>query len=554
MRSKTTLLIGLWLAMAAHACLNDSWLNQYEQDMILAYNSAVASLDTRPPTGSVAPGIGVITLVAGLVLLSGAALLWVKGNRRPSGWSLVAALLCLPIGAILLVVHLSYTVPLQLPSLAEPPKQALPLPHSIPREEGQIALRLAMVHDVIHERYPRHSPAWYEARNHLSRQQIAESQEQHGAATSEPERLAAMDDLSVALDHLGQTEDAIAVQRRKLTLVEQHPELDPYTTYANLGTHLIHHYVPQLLSGDDEARAGVEEGLAFIRQAVEVNPGAHFGRERWQMLAVEYLLAAHHDPDMLKTVDMAGMPVEIFNYYQGHLYRTRSPSRHPFHELMALGDAAPGSRRQQELRQATIEHLWLDHRGGRLEEEVPFDEPVLAVIGMWRYGGGPNPHFSLILAHAMQRVGQRYLSWYAFERAQRMADRFWPDPEIQFYLRQHCRDEQARLAAALAVSEDDLRANFEAELARGEAWQAAFQAFEEQQLASGVPLNAPDFYDAFYAEYGRIETPSPGPDQVLMQDPDADNLFYLAARVLPTLSLTLGMAGILLLGLGRRQE
>ena len=44
---------------------------------------------------------------------------------------------------------------------------------------------------------------------------------------------------------------------------------------------------------------------------------------------------------------------------------------------------------------------------------VPFDEPALGIIGMWRQGGGANPHFALALGETMLRVGQRYIAWCA---------------------------------------------------------------------------------------------------------------------------------------------
>jgi hypothetical protein len=42
-------------------------------------------------------------------------------------------------------------------------------------------------------------------------------------------------------------------------------------------------------------------------------------------------------------------------------------------------------------------------------------------------------------------VGQRHIAWAAFERAHRLADRYWPDPRLQTFLREHCRKRQAEL-------------------------------------------------------------------------------------------------------------
>src|SRR4051812_13988314 len=47
-----------------------------------------------------------------------------------------------------------------------------PLPHHVPPSPGAAAFRFAMVHDVIHERYPRHGPAFYQKRERLAREKL----------------------------------------------------------------------------------------------------------------------------------------------------------------------------------------------------------------------------------------------------------------------------------------------------------------------------------------------------------------------------------------------
>src|SRR4051794_17418465 len=49
----------------------------------------------------------------------------------------------------------------------------VPLPHHVPKDPGGVPFRFAMAHDVIHERFPRHGPAYYEERNRLTRQKLA---------------------------------------------------------------------------------------------------------------------------------------------------------------------------------------------------------------------------------------------------------------------------------------------------------------------------------------------------------------------------------------------
>lgn len=81
------------------------------------------------------------------------------------------------------------------------------------------------------------------------------------------------DDLAVAYEKLGKHKQAIEVTLKKQEL---YPDL--YETHANLGTFYIH-------SGE------LEKGLREIEKAIQINPDAHFGRERYQKLLVEYVLS-----------------------------------------------------------------------------------------------------------------------------------------------------------------------------------------------------------------------------------------------------------------------
>ena len=57
-----------------------------------------------------------------------------------------------------------------------------------------------------------------------------------------------------------------------------------------------------------------------------------------------------------------------------------------------------------------------------------------------------------------------------------------------------------RVGASLTPDEiANLRPQFEAELAFGEGYQRAYQEYEEQRLAAGVPIADEHFFDAFHA-------------------------------------------------------
>src|SRR5262249_53360047 len=116
--------------------------------------------------------------------------------------------------------------------------------------------------ELITGKFLRHSPEFYEWR----------IRDRLGKLQSDPENLAYYDDLAVAYEKTGQRDKAIETMRAK---DYKRPGL--YETEANLGTFHIH--------------AGrLEEGLEHIGRALRINPDAHFGREKYQRLLVEYVL------------------------------------------------------------------------------------------------------------------------------------------------------------------------------------------------------------------------------------------------------------------------
>src|SRR5206468_3190425 len=130
-------------------------------------------------------------------------------------------------------------------------------------------------------------------------------------------------------------------------------------------------------------------------------------------------------------------------------------------------------------------------------EPVHFDEPLLGIIGMWRQGSGASPHFALAIGEVMLRIGQRHIAWAAFEHASRLAPRFWPDPALQEFLRQHCQKRQKQIEQTFSTEHAEkwrnastdtgapltseeiaaLRSHFDTELAYGESYQRAYQEF-----------------------------------------------------------------------------
>jgi len=309
--------------------------------------------------------------------------------------------------------------PSKYPFLAE----LIPLPHHVPKYPGGVSFRFAMAHDVIHERFPKFGPAHYQERDRLTREKLRR------LAADDPAGFPLADDLGAGLDRLGRSDEAVAVIREKLARQQARglAGRDLYTSHANLGTFLIHGSFKPAMSGDAAARDRFREGVASIRQSVEVNPEAHFGREQWQAAIAEFLLAAMDDPALLKTFDCLGNRLDLGieealnregNWVQTGYGRPNDAAFSqgkvddevqaffrpgvPVDEPSRWPEVSPIRRHITKL---GAESGWEDVAVPSHRSPVPFDEPVLGIIGMWRQGGGANPHFALALGgdHAAGR-------------------------------------------------------------------------------------------------------------------------------------------------------
>jgi len=383
-----------------------------------------------------------------------------------------------------------------------------PSPHQIPKYPDGVSLRFAMVHDVLHERYPRHGKAYFEERNRQVRKALAGFPDLAKASEAQREKyFALVDDLGVGLDRVGEHDEGVRLLRNKLRRQESFgiSGRDLYTTYANLGTVLIHGSFRKARDGDTKARATVREGLGYIHKSIEVNPQAHFGREIWQAVTVEYFLACMDNPKLLLRFDLIGNPLD----------KDIDPSQKRAH---SKGPAKSSLQHRALITEVGAGEGWNDAVKTSHSRPVPFDEPVLGIIGLWRLGSGANPHFSLALAETMMRVGQRHIAWCAYERAARMAALYWPDAEIQGKMKEHCRKRQNVIEKQLPAAEvDKLRPRFEAELAHGERYQREYQEYEVQQIAAGASIDDPHFHDAFHKGRKPIASPVGDADQVLVE-------------------------------------
>lgn len=427
-----------------------------------------------------------------------------------------------------------------------------PAAYRMPAAKGMADLRLAMVHDVLCERYRRHGPAW-------DRAVRAEAEARLAAA---PEDLDAYDDAAMAAERLDDRVGAEALLRRKAALQGLEVPVDPrplacsthaqeqyvdeldaagrvlapaerarYRTLANLGTVLLHEAMPRVLRGDAAALPMARQGLACLQDSVRIDPSAHFGRERWQIVAAEFLLAAAQDPGLLRRFDLIGdaideipSPWEASRSSAWRHTRLSADRRSPDLRFTAEFTQARADAEASRNDRATIRNRiplvggdlrWVAAVAGSRRCMVAFDQPVLGLIGMWTLGSGANPHFALCLAVVMERVGQGSLAWEAYERTADLAAKYSPDPQTREWLVARCRSRQDAIAESRGGEswQRAMRAGMAKELAWALALRTEYHAWEEARLAQGGSVVDAAAEAAWWAAHPSLGSPTGTADE-----------------------------------------
>lgn len=150
---------------------------------------------------------------------------------------------------------------------------------TLKQEAGQVP----QVVDVITGRFPRNPNLYYEMRLDRVREILA----------AHPDRLELYDDAGVACDRLNRGKEAIAWMRRKRIYLQrssQSPSTHDqwYRYHANLGTFLVHDWFRQ--GADRHSIEQVRRARNEIAEAIHLNPNAHFGREKYQLMAMDWII------------------------------------------------------------------------------------------------------------------------------------------------------------------------------------------------------------------------------------------------------------------------
>jgi tetratricopeptide (TPR) repeat protein len=276
------------------------------------------------------------------------------------------------------------------------------------------ALRQKDVGDVVRGRITKHSTFFYEEKVRYTKPLV-------DAGKAPAERY---DDLAVAYDHLGQYDEAIAVMRAK---DERFPGL--YTTLANQGTFEAH-------------RGNFAAALELLKAALVKNPDAHFGREQYQVKAIEYLEQLAKTPELERHRDLLGVDL----------------SDADGHDLL-FGDLGRPPKKGEK--------TGLERAG--LKPDV-----LVGLAGIIRFGHGEKSrHLWLSLGVACALHGDRHLAIRAFARAHALG---------------HPRGEPLAQRMAMTLKDFDGKLDLERlakEFEAGQAEVAKAQAAEDAKLKAG---------------------------------------------------------------------
>lgn len=249
------------------------------------------------------------------------------------------------------------------------------------------AQSLPCVFDAVMGSYPKHGRGFY-----LARVAAADA-----LLTWSPTHLDALDMKGIALLKLGRHKDAEAVMRRRAELTP-----DAYAAHANLGT--LYTFTGHW-----------QDALAHIDLAMRIEPRAHFGREKFHRLLVEYLRDLAADPTLAQRDEFLRL----------HL---------------TLDQRMSGSA--QAFEKARVDPATFD--------------ALVAMIAV--YGADKVSHVYLALGEALALHGNKRLAWSAYERA----------IELGHPRKNELRTWQKVLNTSLRLEHDK----------DPKAWHASFPAFE----------------------------------------------------------------------------
>jgi tetratricopeptide (TPR) repeat protein len=281
--------------------------------------------------------------------------------------------------------------------------------------------------ELISGKFLRHSPEFYEWRIRDRTEKLK----------NDPNRLDWYDDLAVAYSKTGNHKKAIEI-------IQQKDKLKPglYETEANWGTFL-------LFDGQ------WEEALKHVNRALEINPNAHFGREKYQALLIEYVIPRLNDGKPQLPLSSVVLPVTERRW-----------------------DGTEKTEENGEEFDSFLER--------KLEKSYHRRDAVTAVLGMMHFADYQMPILLESLGSLMadeRGAGELQLAARAFIQAARGVD----DPRVAERYRQKA---ESILQLQVGVSLPRVQAELMHEVQEADAWYASLRQAELSWIRDGKDADA----------------------------------------------------------------
>lgn len=286
-----------------------------------------------------------------------------------------------------------------------------------------------------------------------------------------PGNFALYDDAGAACDRLGRGDEALEWMAKKHAALDQTPDSGEkanhlYRYHANLGTFIIHRWLKNGASPEavDEVRRSRDQ----IAAALEINPAAHWGREDFQLKAIEWIIGLIESP-----------PVSAHENYQNR-------------DFTSYPEFDPGS-----FLEIPLGHSHDLRETGRLRGRfiVP---PVDGINGLIALGAAwESIDIFYSLRHAILDEGHTSLGHLAQCRIDELRDS--GRTSLFEQLAGFRNDWGVGTFSQIHESQiEDIESYYEKARAEAERWRASRIAFIEEQLASGRhPDTHPDFWSGF---------------------------------------------------------
>jgi tetratricopeptide (TPR) repeat protein len=348
--------------------------------------------------------------------------------------------------------------------------------------------------EIITGKFVRHSRAYYEWR-------IADRLKKLESA---PGDSSLIDDLAVGYDKLGRYDEGIAVLENSLAA-------DPnrYETLANLATLLFH--------------AGrIEESKQHVERALEINPNAHFGREKYQLLLTDYVLQSQLPTEgVLSTED---------RYPSGSRGDVRGFAR------FVLASKYGAAERPEQLLGNT--------HGKGVEWEVELQNAARGVLGMLHFADHQSPVLlealgDLLIVGDLEANGTQ-IAARAYLRAAQLSNTELTSERLRAMARQSLEN-QTQYHGENPPAIRRLEQELSSELAAGTTWFAKIERQEQAWIAAGADVDR-EFAAVYYDTLD--DTIAAAAEQVSREPVDKRPAFAPPAIRLPIVSLVIGL-GIL---------